>query len=195
MPEYAELWLVLRFSASLHQPPATSGPETVREIDMRRMSKLPNTETDIFEWSSHAWSWRVFGRSVMVIFIDKTSHVGISMSMDTVVMACVSVGRGWWFSLLNRVMWASNVHGHGGLACVSVVHTWHPPCVESRFFIGSMCGLPPHLNNPCVDFLHTRALCDVDLPPHMLASECVGLSPHRYSYVWTTSTHVPFICV
>ena len=79
MPEYAELWLILRllkqsrrrFSASLHQPAATSGPETVREIDMRRMSKLPNTETDIFEWSSHAWSWRVFGRSGMVIFIDE----------------------------------------------------------------------------------------------------------------------------
>ena len=85
MPEYAELWLILRllkrdigslrdmmrpsrrrFSASLHQPAATSGPETVREIDM-----LPNTETDIFELNAHAWSWRVFGRSEMVIFIDE----------------------------------------------------------------------------------------------------------------------------
>ena len=62
MPDYAELWLILRLlkqktrCASLHQPAATSGPETVREIDMRRMSKLPNTETDIFELSSHAWS-------------------------------------------------------------------------------------------------------------------------------------------
>ena len=59
------------FSASLHQTAATSGPETVREIDMRRMSKLPNTETDIFEWSSQTWSWSVFGRSEMVIFIDE----------------------------------------------------------------------------------------------------------------------------
>ena len=83
MPEYAELWLILRllkhnrrrFSASLHQPAATSGPETVREIDMRRMSKLPNTETDIFEWSSHAWSWRVFGRSEMVSWSCRHQHV------------------------------------------------------------------------------------------------------------------------
>ena len=68
MLEYAELWLILRLlkqnnrslrdmmrpprrrcSASFHQPAATSGPETVREIDIRLMSKLPNTETDTFE--------------------------------------------------------------------------------------------------------------------------------------------------
>ena len=52
---------------------------------MRRVSKLPNTETDIFELSSHAWSWRVFGRSELVIFMEKTSHVGINLSMETVV--------------------------------------------------------------------------------------------------------------
>ena len=60
MSDNAELWVILRllkenscslrnmmrpsrkrFSASLHQPAATSSPETVREIDMRRISKLP----------------------------------------------------------------------------------------------------------------------------------------------------------
>ena len=64
--EYVELWLILRLlkqnsrslrdmmrpsrrrsSASLHQPAATSCPVTVREIDMRRLSKLPNIRIEL----------------------------------------------------------------------------------------------------------------------------------------------------
>ena len=110
-----------RCSASLNKRAATSGPETIREIDMRRMSKLPNTETDIFEWSSHAWSWRVFGRSGMVIFIEEQVMLAATCQWKRWSGVCLG-GRVWWFFLLitclgflqrsTLYVWTYSTHAH-----------------------------------------------------------------------------------